>query len=320
MSIKNKGLIITLDELSDEWLDEMSGTGLNLLGISLDAGGTVEETMRSSMELRMLPEYKKYISSARKRGLRVEYEGHVINAMIPRRLFSVHSEWFRMDENGERTDDHNFCVSNKDALDYLSDRAEFIPALTPSDTGNYMLWLDDVRKAPCYCPECRKLSGSDQQLIAANAMLRGIRRTDPKANLCFLAYNSTMEVPTKVEPENGIFLEYAPIHRDCHKPLNDPDSDKNRAETATLRDLVSFFGTKNARALDYWMDNSLFSHWTKPPVKFELDEEVLRRDVHFYNELGFEAITSYAVYLGADYRELYGDVHLTRYGEILSEV
>lgn len=65
-----------------------------------------------------------------------------------------------------------------------------------------------------------------------------------------------------------IFLEYAPIRRDHAAPLNDASNEKNAAEIATLRDLLTFFGTRDARALDYWMDNSLFSNWKKTPEAF----------------------------------------------------
>ncbi len=320
MPLNRKGIIVHPEELREPWLREMKKCGLNLLGLHPVGGSKAVDSLSVAIDTRPLPEMRKLLQTADLLGIAVEYEAHAANWLVPRHLFSVHPEWFRMNENGERTDDHNFCVSNKDVLDYLSERAGLLASLLPSTTGDYMFWLEDIKSVKCHCPECEKLSCSDQQLIAANAMLRGIRRADPKANLCFLAYHSTMEVPTKADPEPGIFLEYAPIHRDCHKPLNDPDSDKNRAETATLKDLISFFGQKNSRALDYWMDNSLFSHWTKPPAKFELDEEVLRRDAEFYENTGFETVTSFGCYLGEDYKALYGNPPLARYGEILSGI
>ena len=43
--------------------------------------------------------------------------------------------------------------------------------------------------------------------------------------------------------------------RDFDRALNDPESEKNRKQVASLPALLSFFGTENAQALDYWLDN-----------------------------------------------------------------
>ena len=69
--------------------------------------------------------------------------------------------------------------------------------------------------------------------------------------------------------------------------------------------------------MEYWIDNSRFSNWTKPPKHMTLNEEVMRKDVAFYRELGFESLTSFACYLGEDYYTLYGEPPVQRYGEIL---
>ena len=96
--------------------------------------------------------------------------------------------------------------------------------------------------------------------------------------------------------------------------------DENRREVAPLRALLDYFGAKDARVLDYWMDNSLFSGWKKPPKPFSLDEETMRRDVEFYASLGFENITAFGCYLGPDYQSLYGEPPLKTYGDLLSGI
>lgn len=172
----------------------------------------------------------------------------------------------------------------------------------------------------CHCPDCRQLSSSDQQLRTVNAMLTGLRRYNRSAKLCYIAYHDAMDVPRKVQPLDGVFLEYAPIKRDFHRPINDMDSPENVSEARSLRELVAFFGAQDARVLDYWMDNSLYSNWTKPPRLFTLDEEVMKRDASFYASLGFECVTSFGCYLGPDYRRLYGRPPILRYGEVLGAV
>lgn len=69
--------------------------------------------------------------------------------------------------------------------------------------------------------------------------------------------------------------------------------------------------------LEYWVDNSRFSNWTKPPQHMALNEAVMAQDVAFYKEMGFESLTSFACYLGDDYVALHGEPPIRRYGEIL---
>lgn len=202
----------------------------------------------------------------------------------------------------------------------MTGRAAVLAALLDTGVSRYFFWLDDVTDCACHCPDCRQLSPSDQQLRTVNAMLTGLRRYNRSAKLCYIAYHDAMDVPRKVQPLDGVFLEYAPIKRDFHRPINDMDSPENVSEARSLRELVAFFGAQDARVLDYWMDNSLYSNWTKPPRLFTLDEEVMKWDAAFYASLGFECVTSFGCYLGPDYRRLYGRPPILRYGEVLGAV
>ncbi|MBQ3859366.1 MAG: hypothetical protein II779_02490, partial [Clostridia bacterium] len=83
--------------------------------------------------------------------------------------------------------------------------------------------------------------------------------------------------------------------------------------------LLAFFGSRDAKVLDYWVDNSLFSGWKLPPKKFELNAGVCRADVLGYAERGFESVTSFGCFLGENYRELWGDAPVEEYFRILSE-
>ena len=75
-----------------------------------------------------------------------------------------------------------------------------------------------------------------------NAMLTGLRSYKPNAKLCYLAYHDALDVPQNVAPLDGVFLEYAPIRRDHHRPINEPASEKNADEVKPLKDLVASFG------------------------------------------------------------------------------
>lgn len=59
----------------------------------------------------------------------MEFEYHATSWLFPREEFQNHSEWFRMDEQGERTQDVNLCPSNPDALAYIETRAELLAGL-----------------------------------------------------------------------------------------------------------------------------------------------------------------------------------------------
>ena len=87
-----------------------------------------------------------------------------------------------------------------------------------------------------------------------------------------------------------------------------------------LGQLLAYFGKENAQVLDYWLDNSLFSGWQKPPKEFHLRKNVLRRDLRFYRDLGFRHIMTFACYLGQDYRQLHGDTpDILDYGKALEQ-
>ena len=131
--------------------------------------------------------------------------------------------------------------------------------------------------------------------------------------MAYLAYLDTLEPPTHVQPDEGVFLEYAPIRRSCDHAIDDPTCEKNVIERAPLERLLDVFGTKNAKVLDYWTDNSLFSVWKYPPKPFALNAEVMRKDVAFYRRLGFSSMTAFGCYSGKDYVDLHGVPELEAY-------
>ena len=90
-------------------------------------------------------------------------------------------------------------------------------------------------------------------------------------------------------------------------------------EEAMLLPLIRFFGQKDAKVLEYWYDNSMFSGWEKPPKRFEPNVAQMARDVHFYREKGFEYISSFACFLGEDYEKLYGEADISPFAECVKE-
>lgn len=318
MNTAVRGIIVHPQDLTADWIERMAAAGLNCLGLHPEGGTLAHETLQQAIDLHNSPERAALRALAAEKGIKVEYEAHAMSWLIPRSLFGEHPDWFRMDESGARRVDFNMCPSNTEALEYLAERTALLASLLDTGSHKYYFWTDDVRGYSCGCPECRKLSPSDQQLIMVNAMLKGLKAYDPEAQLCYLAYHDALDVPACIKPAEGVFLEYAPIERDHHRPLNDPECEKNIRETAPLKALLDYFGTATARVLDYWMDNSMFSKWKRPPQPFRLDADVMARDIGYYKALGFTDITCFGCFLGPDFDALYGECDLKEYGDILN--
>ncbi|MGI6172269.1 MAG: DUF4838 domain-containing protein [Christensenellales bacterium] len=315
---RRNGIIIHPEELDATWPERLSDAKINVLGLHPVGGVNAHVSLEDAILRRHLPETEALFVRLNRCGIAVEYEAHAMGWLLPKTLFGIAPAFFRMNEEGLRIADKNLCASNGEALEYVGKRAEVLARLLDTGSDRYFFWLDDVSSGSCHCPECAKLSPSDQQLLVVNAMLRGIRRYNGAAKLSYLAYQDTIKVPERIEPAKGVFLEYAPFKRDHHKPMFDADCAENAAEAASVEGLLDFFGRRDSQVLEYWMDNSKFSGWKKPPKRFILDEAVMRRDVADYRARGFELITSFGCYLGSDYHALYGEPPVAAYGHILN--
>ncbi len=308
--MKNTALLIHPDELSIQWIDRLVKYKLPVLSLHPAGGKGSEERIEEMLRFMKDPDYRARLDYAKEQGITIEYEMHAARYLLPEAEFADHPDWFRMTAEGVRSADWNCCASNTEALDYMAERAARLAKQLAPTTHRHFLWMDDAKDSCCHCPACQKLSPSDQQLIVMNHILRRLRKDDPEATLAYLAYFECIEPPTKVRPEAGIFLEYAPFERDFHKPL------KEDAQSEPLEKLLAFFGKNGARALDYWYDNSLYSNWKKPPKPFTPDIGVLEADFAYYRSLGFKDIATFACYLGPDYEELHGTPDVAPYAAV----
>lgn len=306
-------MIIHPDELSELWIDKLVEAGVSTLGIHPAGGNLAYETLESLIALMKTPKYRALIDYARDRGLEIEYEIHAAGYLMPRDLFAEHPEYFRENEKGMRTNDMNFCVSNPEAMDLFAERAAELATSLYGSSHRFYFWMDDGHKIHCHCPKCRSLSPSDQQLLALEKALLKIREKLPDATLAYLAYMDTVVPPTRVPAPDGIFLEYAPLEKYTAKGENAEELIKREKEM--MVSLIRYFENGTKKVLEYWYDNSLFSRWKKPPVRFELDEATMRREISEYKSVGFDSISTFACFLGADYNALYGDVDVKPFGD-----
>ena len=307
-----KFLIVHPDELSEKWIVRLKELGVGTLGIHPVGGESAHVYIAEMLEYQKKENVKKIFDDAANEGLNIEYEMHVASYLLPRELFSEHPEYFRVNAEGKRTPEANFCVSSPEALKIVAERAAALADSLYLSSDKFYLWLDDGKQLHCHCDKCKEYSASDQQLIALNAMLDAIKKKRPDAKLAYLAYCTTTEVPKKIKPHKDIFLEYAPFERDRSLPA----SVMTEAERDNIAALFELFGKGDSKILEYWYDNSLFSGWKKPPKPLKCNDEMIIDDVDFYRELGFENVGSFACYLGADYEELHGEPDLRAFIEV----
>ena len=199
-------LLIHPEELTKTWIDRMADAGISVLGIHPRGGKEAVRSLTQLLELMKQEQFRSLIDYACDRGLQIEYEFHAAGYLLPRALFAEHPEYFRVNVEGKRTTEWNFCVSNEEALKIVTDRAmEVIKSLYRS-RPYYYIWMDDKRNSRCCCDKCKKYSGSDQQVIVLNSIAKALRQCNPEAKLAYLAYIDNV-VPPAISPENNLFLE-----------------------------------------------------------------------------------------------------------------
>jgi hypothetical protein len=228
--------------------------------------------------------------------------------LLPRELFGKNPELFREDERGEWRPEANCCASSSRALEIIAENAVAIARALKPTTGRYFYWGDDGQPW-CACRKCHELSPADQALIVENEICRALQTAiDPRAQLAHLAYANTLAPPKSVRPAQGVFLEYAPIYRRYDAPYEEQDETADRDGLAALDANLEIFPRETAQALEYWLDVSRFSCWKRPAVKLPWRKDVFTADVAMYRKRGIRHITSFAVFIDADYQRLHGDL------------
>lgn len=310
---RTRGVVLTPADFSlDDWPERAKRAGLTTIGLHHPT------SPQAIVAWLKTDAGDRFLESSRRLGLEVEFELHAMRELLPRGLFDKNPDFFRMDEKGDRNPDSNCCPHSERALDVIAENAAALAGTLRPTTSRYFYWGDDGLPW-CACPRCRGLIPSEQALLVENRVLGALRGIDPKASLAHLAYHNTLTPPRQVKPAEGIFLEYAPIHRRYDLPYEkqtDPDQPDG---LAALDANLEVFPAETAQALEYWLDVSLFSKWTRPAVKLPWRPDVLEADLKTYARRGITRVTSFAVYIDADYRDRFGDLRfLDEYGRALS--
>lgn len=308
MHFKTRGVVINTTDLTySKWPERAAECGITTIGIH----PFPEPDLQKAVDYIASDDGQRFLESCKRLGLDVEYEIHAIQHLLPRELFAKYPEMFRMNDDGVRVQEINFCPSNQDALDIIGENTLKLCSKLTSTSDRYFLWSSDNIDW-CKCPKCRELSNSDQALTMENAMIRALRTQKPSAKLAHLAYASTAQPPVSVKAEDGIFLEYAPIARDHTIPF---EAQSECVENiGNLKTNLEFFGAESAQILEYWLDVSLFSGWKRPAKEVPWNDEVFQADLNTYSKLGIRHVTTFACFLDADYVAVYGDRCIEQYG------
>ena len=318
--MKRRSIVLNFDELHEDMIRLIGQSRLNVLGLH-----NWDESLRFDLKInRMIDcmnskQGKALIEKMKSCDVDIEYEIHALSWLLPRDMFDSRPELFRMNEKGERVPDANCCVTHPESLAIIQENSVTLAKQLPPTSNRYFLWQDDT-KPWCHCANCRDLSSSDQNLWLMNHILEALKSVNPQAELAFLAYMETLRVvPSQIQPAEGIFLEITGpvIHHQQEKDLQSAHA--NALFQRAVSDQLQFFGAKGAHVLEYWMDVSLYSNWTKPAVKLPFDPEKIRKDLQYYASLGIESAASFGCFTDQAYFEMYGEPPIVEYSRLLEQ-
>jgi hypothetical protein len=311
---RTRGVVLVPEDLSlTDWPERASQAGLTT--VALHHGAQPGEVIKFVQS----PAGGRFLERCQRLGLQVEYELHAVSELLPRELFAKDKTMFRMNYQGDRTADANLCVHSDLALGTACSRALSLARTLRPTTGRYFFWGDDG-KPWCRCLQCRVLSDSDQALVLENRVAAALRKEQPEAQVAHLAYANTLQPPLNVKPAPGVFLEYAPIQRRYDIPYAQQTGvgagDGLPALDANLR----VFPAATAQVLEYWLDVSRASGWRRPVVQLPWRKDVFLSDVATYRARHIQYVTSFAVWIDAEYVQRYGEPSFLReYGAGLSD-
>jgi len=214
----------------------------------------------------------------------------------------------------------DLCPTNHDNLRRETEKMAELVRRLPDCVHDLFLWPKDASLKPCGCPEHQHLSASDEVLMLVNKLLAAARTVRPAERLCYLAYVNTLPAPKQAKPDDGVFLEWAPMNRCMSHALTDPDCTINaRDHIPHLLDNLKLFPADQAQVLGYWLDSSLFNRgqYKANAGRLPLFPDIIRSDFKYYASLGFNEITTFAVGLDKEYFARFTSPSVTAYADLL---
>jgi hypothetical protein len=226
------------------------------------------------------------LAAIRQHSMTLEYGGHKLEDLLPRRRFDSMPEAFRHD--GERRNpDHNLCPSNEDGMNIVRQgAAEHFRRHPYVDV--FHVWPADIPGGGwCRCERCAGLSPSDQSLLVMNALADVLAEVSPSATLAYLSYHDTEVPPQGIAPRPNVFMLWAPRRRCYGHSLDNADCAVNREFVHLLRANVGYFagaGAAPARVFEYYLDGILFKSLAPPLGR------VMQADLRAYRDVGVHTV------------------------------
>ena len=150
------------------------------------------------------------IYGAERYALALEAGGSDLSLLLPRRLFLLHRDLFRM-ESGKRKTERHFCPTNPETISRIREQAgklfhRALPGMTAQkvfhllpDQGHENTW--------CACPACRAFNSAEQNIIAVNSAADTLADLDPQALLSFYDFGIAPHEPgaSGIAPRKNTF-------------------------------------------------------------------------------------------------------------------
>jgi hypothetical protein len=201
------------------------------------------------------------VALTRQRGMTIEHGGHLLPELLSG------GELRRLAEGGE--------------LGAAARRAVEEHVLGHPEADVLHLWGADLPAEVGGGAEA-----SQAALQAANTLAAVAEEVRPGAQVAFLAYHDTEEVPRGVRPRDNVSLVFAPRERCYEHVLADPDCRENARYRELLKAQIEHFSAVAAppRVFEYWFDAILFSGGV-PDLS-----ETIAEDLAFYREAGVHTV------------------------------
>ena len=100
-------LLIHPEELNEKWAERAIELRLDRLTLHPHGGRNAHISLAKLIDMLDTPEVRQLIDRLCDSGVEIGYEFHATSYLLGRELFASHPEYFRMNENGERTSERN---------------------------------------------------------------------------------------------------------------------------------------------------------------------------------------------------------------------
>ena len=104
-------LLIHPEELDSLWLKQIERAKVKTLGLHPVGGNNAHITLQNMLALFDRPEYKCLLDQAARMNIDITCEMHALRYLLPQEQLEIHPDWQRVNSEGEKTSDYNFCCS-----------------------------------------------------------------------------------------------------------------------------------------------------------------------------------------------------------------